>query len=251
MKLAERLHGTHQHGQGHAHAASPHGNADTEGITIEHGRRYDAFVDTFFLGRRSAVYSRLAELSGARPGDRVLDVGCGTGYLTQRLAAIAAPADGSSRADRRASVVGVDASLGMLEQARRSAGGPGSRRTGGQTDSTACEFVLGAAERLEFEDGSFDVVASSLMLHHLPQDLRARALAEMRRVLRPGGRLLVAEFRPPSTRLGRHLIASVTGPAMQEDMRSVLPGLIREAGFIDVRTGDLRPWITYAHAVTN
>jgi ubiquinone/menaquinone biosynthesis C-methylase UbiE len=124
----------------------------------------------------------------------------------------------------------------MLEQARRSA------------RSAACEFVVGAAERLEFAEGSFDIVTSSLMLHHLPPELRAQALGEMHRVLRPGGQLLIGEFRPPSTRFGRRLIASVTGPAMQEDMRSALPGLIREAGFTDLRTGDLRPWITYAQA---
>lgn len=243
MKLAERLHGAHAHRSGvheqggqHHHRDASSADAETPGITLEHGRRYDAFVDAFFFGRRSAVFGRLAELSGARPGDRVLDVGCGTGYLTQRLARIVAPGGGVGGQARQGSVTGVDASAGMLAQAERSAG------------SAACEFVVGAAERLEFEDGSFDVVTSSLMLHHLPPELRAQALGEMHRVLRPGGQLLIGEFRPPSTRLGRGLIASVTGPAMQEDMRSVLPGLIREAGFTNVRTGDLRPWITYACA---
>lgn len=244
MKLAERLHGTRAHrhgaheqgGQVHHHDA-PGGGADTPGITLEHGRRYDAFVDAFFFGRRSAVYGRLAELSGARPGDRVLDVGCGTGYFAQRLARIVAPVGRGETQTHQGSVTGVDASAGMLEQARQSA------------RSAACEFVVGAAERLDFEDGSFDAVTSSLMLHHLPPDLRAQALGEMHRVLRPGGQLLIGEFRPPSTRFGRWLITSVTGPAMREDMRSALPGLIREAGFTDLRTGDLRPWITYAHAV--
>jgi ubiquinone/menaquinone biosynthesis C-methylase UbiE len=239
MKLAEHLHGSraaHTH-EGHHHDES-HGGADTPGITLEHGRRYDAFVDAFFFGRRSAVYSRLAELSGAQPGDRVLDVGCGTGYFARRLARVVAPASRAGRQQAlQGSVIGIDASAGMLEQARRS------------TESAACEYVVGVAERLEFEDGSFDVVTSSLMLHHLPNELRGQALSEMRRVLRPGGQLLIGEFRPPSTRLGRRLIASVTGPAMREDMRSALPGLIRDAGFTEVRTGDLRPWITYAHAV--
>lgn len=246
MKLAERLHGAHAHahqpdghghgGPGHRHDA-PHGNADTPGITIEDGRRYDAFVDVFFFGRRSAVYGRLAELSGAKPGDRVLDVGCGTGYLSSRLGRIVAPEGGVGGQAHQGSVVGVDASAGMLEQARST------------TQSDACEYVVGAAERLEFEDGSFDVVTSGLMLHHLPRELRVQALREMHRVLRPGGQLLIGEFRPPSTRFGRWLIAAVNGPAMREDMRSALPGLISEAGFEDVRAGDLRPWITYAHAI--
>lgn len=243
MKLAERLHGSHGHAHPdqHRHEAA-HGDADTPGITLEHGQRYDAFVDAFFFGRRSAVYGRLAELSGARAGDRVLDVGCGTGYFARRLARVVAPGGGGGgvgarQQARQGSVIGIDASAGMLEQARRS------------TESAACEYVVGAAERLEFEDGSFDVVTSSLMLHHLPTELRGQALSEMRRVLRPGGQLLIGEFRPPRTRLGRALIASATGPAMREDMRSKLPGLIRDAGFAEVRTGDLRPWITYAHAL--
>jgi ubiquinone/menaquinone biosynthesis C-methylase UbiE len=217
VKLAEYVHGT----RGHSHSE----NAETPGVTLEHGRSYDALVDVFFAGRRSAVFNRLVQLSGAKPGDRVLDVGCGTGYLTRRLARAATP---------KGKAIGLDASSGMLQQARRAC------------PSDTCEFVVGAAEKLEFNDGSFDVVTSSLMLHHLPAQLRAEALSEMHRVLRPGGRLLIAEFRPPTTRLARHLIGSMTGPAMQENMRAALPDLIRTAGFPPPKTGDLRPWITYA-----
>jgi ubiquinone/menaquinone biosynthesis C-methylase UbiE len=71
----------------------------------------------------------------------------------------------------------------------------------------------------------------------------------MHRVLRPGGRLLIGEFRPPSSALGKHAIAALTGSAMQEDQRTTLPGLIRDAGFERLETGDLRPWITYVRAV--
>lgn len=215
----------HGHGGGHARA---HGNADTAGITLDHSRSYDTFVNAFFAGRRPAIFRKLAELSGAAPGDRALDVGCGTGYLTSKLAEVVAP-DGS--------VTGVDASAAMVAEASR------------LRSSAGCTYTVGAAERLEFEDGRFDVVTSSLMLHHLPTELRVPALHEMRRVLRPGGRLLIAEFRPPRTGLGRHVVGSITGPAMMEDQRPLLPGLFREAGFATPRTGDLRPWITYAIAV--
>jgi ubiquinone/menaquinone biosynthesis C-methylase UbiE len=223
MPLADRIHGAHQHPQG----------PDTPGIVLEHGRGYDRFVGLCFGGRRSAVFNKLARLSGAEPGDRVLDVGCGTGYLTRRLARIVAPGGGA----RQGSAVGIDASAGMLAQARRSASAPN------------CDFALGVAERLEFGDGEFDVVASTLMLHHLPPELRGQALREMHRVLRPGGRLLIGEFRPPSSALGKHAIAALTGSAMQEDQRTTLPGLIRDAGFERLETGDLRPWITYVRAV--
>ena len=234
MSLASRIHGahqhsTHQHGGHHGHAHDhPHGNADTPGITLDHSRNYDSFVNTFFAGRRPAVFRKLTRLSGAEPGIRALDVGCGTGYLTSMLAAAVAP---------NGSVTGVDASAAMVAEASR------------LRSSTGCTYTVGAAERLEFDDGAFDVVTSSLMLHHLPTELRVPALREMRRVLRPGGRLLIAEFRPPRSRLGRHVVGTFTGPAMKEDQRPLLPGLFREAGFGNLRTGDLRPWITYASAV--
>ncbi|MGI9034303.1 MAG: class I SAM-dependent methyltransferase [Acidimicrobiales bacterium] len=76
----------------------------------------------------------------------------------------------------------------------------------------AFAFVLFAGRRrrvftrlaaLDAPDGSYDVVVTSLMIHHLPEALRPQAMREMFRVLRPGGRVLVADFRPPAGRLGR------------------------------------------------
>lgn len=254
MSLASRLHGTdqpgtdqhrHAHGpdhdhsqaRGHAHTHThAHGDAETEGITLHHGSRYESFTNAFFLGRRAAVFDRLAELSGARPGDRVLDVGCGTGYLTRRLARIVLPPpDPSAQAAPRpdqGSVTGVDASAGMLAQARH-------------LSPPSIAYVVGAAEALDFADESFDLVTSSLMIHHLPRELRGQALREMHRVLRPGGRLLIGEFRPPRSRIARHLVGSLTSPMMLEDQRETLPALIGEAGFEAPRIGALRPWISY------
>lgn len=238
MSLASRLHGTHQHGHGDGHGAG-HGNdhyeigdAETEGITLHHGARYETFTNVFFAGRRSAVFDRLAELSGARPGDRVLDVGCGTGYLTRRLARIVLPPAAHQSPAPTGAVTGLDASAGMLAQARR-------------LSPPSISYLVGTAESLGFEGDSFDVVTSSLMLHHLPHELRVTALREMHRVLRPGGRLLVGEFRPPHSRLGKRLVGAITSPMMLEDQRETLPALIREAGFDALRVGTLRPWIAY------
>ncbi|MFI6953370.1 class I SAM-dependent methyltransferase [Nocardia sp. NPDC050408] len=210
-------------GLGHLMHHNP--NPGTAGLTIDHGRSYDVFGAVFFGGRRGRVYRRLAELSGAGPGDRALDIGCGTGYLTRRLASVAA------------TVVGLDPSAAVLERARRITAEPN------------CTYTVGVAESLTAEDDSFDVVANCLMLHHLPEDLRATALTEMRRVLRPGGRLLIGEFRPPANPIGRHLVGALTGPAMEHNPIHLLEPLIADAGFEQITSGDLHPWIRYVTAI--
>ncbi|MFJ7966459.1 class I SAM-dependent methyltransferase [Streptomyces sp. NPDC096324] len=206
----------------------PH--ADTPGVTIGAPRSYELCGAVCFAGRRNRAFSRLAALSGAESGDRVLDVGCGTGYLTRRMAAVVGP---------RGTVTGVDPSPSVLAYARR-------RRGAGQ--GAACAYREGVAENLDFQDGSFDTVVTSLMLHHLPEELRPAALAEMGRVVRPGGRLLVVEFRPPRGALGRHLVHGGLGHAMSHNRTDLLDGLVTGAGFEIRGSGDVRPWLTYVQA---
>ncbi|MEU6068902.1 MULTISPECIES: class I SAM-dependent methyltransferase [Streptomyces] len=204
---------------------------DTPGVTIATPRAYEAFGALCFAGRRHRAFTRLAELSGAEPGDRVLDVGCGTGYLTRHMAVRVGP---------EGAVTGVDPSPPVLDYARR-------RRP--QPVSAPCTYREGIAESLDLPDAAFDTVVTSLMLHHLPQELRPAALREMRRVLRPGGRLLVVEFRPPRSKLGRHLVHGGAGRAMAHHRVDLLDGLITDAGFEVQSSGDVRPWLCYVQAV--
>src|SRR5690242_16934852 len=89
---------------------------DTPGVTIATPRAYEVFGALCFAGRRNRAFTRLAELSGAEPGDRVLDVGCGTGYLTRHMA---------TRIGPEGAVTGVDASPPVLDYARRRKPRPG------------------------------------------------------------------------------------------------------------------------------
>jgi ubiquinone/menaquinone biosynthesis C-methylase UbiE len=115
--------------------------------------------------------------------------------------------------------------------------------------SRNCRFQPGAAESLAFPDTSFDVVVSSLMMHHLPNELRLKAAREMRRVLRPGGTLLLSDFTIPK-RGGWRLVASITGHAGDRWRHRATPlePLIAESDFAELRSGDAPPWLHYVKA---
>jgi ubiquinone/menaquinone biosynthesis C-methylase UbiE len=221
-------------GTGHGVIAEPapdqHTGADTPAPGMLHGRgrTYDLLAHFLFGGRRRRVFAELVAASGARPGDWVLDVGCGTGYFTRAMAQAVAP-DGAAH--------GLDASQDSIAQARR------------VTRLANCSFSTGIAQALDVPDESCDVVVSSLMIHHLPERERPHAIAETLRVLRPGGSLLIAEFRPPSRRAGRRLVRILTGHhEMAENRIDLLDPMIRDGGFENLHSGNLRPWIYYVQA---
>jgi len=133
--------------------------------------RYDLLNDLLSMGQVRLWRRTVARIAGARPRERVLDLAAGTG--TSSLTFTAAGAD----------CVACDFSLGMLRagKSRLRESGPG--RLG---------FVAGDALRLPFRDGAFDTVTISFGLRNVADPVAG--LAEMRRVTRPGGRLVVCEF---------------------------------------------------------
>ena len=152
----------------------------TRGLVLHsEARYYDLLAWLLTLGREGEFRERLIELGGLRRGDSVLDVGCGTGTL-----AITA----KERVGQSGAVVGIDASPEMIERAKRKA-----RKAGVEV-----RFQIAAAEALPFADGSFDVIFSTLMLHHLSRTVRDQCAREMRRVLRRDGRIVAVDFAIPA-----------------------------------------------------
>jgi ubiquinone/menaquinone biosynthesis C-methylase UbiE len=199
-----------------------HAEHADEGGTIDHPRAYEIFASIGFLGGRRAAFTRAAAMAKPRAGDRVLDVGCGTGYLSRILAPVVTPSG---------HVTGLDPSSAMIEYATQRA-------------PVNCTYVRGEGQSLPFPDDSFDLVVSSLAVHHMPGAARPEALRQMYRVLRPGGRLLIAEFRPPANHLARHVVGLLSGPAMRHDPRDLLGTMIPDAGFQVEAEGEL-PYLLY------
>ena len=178
---------------------------------------YDALVWALTLGRERALRERLVEAARLAPGEVVLDVGCGTGSL-----AIAA----KRVVGATGAVHAVDAAPEMIARARTKA----ARR------GVDVAFDTARAEALPFPDAHFDVVLGTLMLHHLPGPVRRAFAAEVRRVLKPGGRMLAVDFEAPAQH-GRGLIAHFHRHGGLP-MRDVV-GLLEAAGLRVRETGAL------------
>jgi len=95
---------------------------------------------------------------------------------------------------------------------------------------------FGVIEQLAFPDQTFDVVLSTLMMHHLPKNLKVQGLAEIVRVLKPGGRLIIADFTRKQARSGLATRFHAGGSNLSE-----LAALITVAGFVQVDTEEMRP----------
>ena len=184
----------------------------TEGELIRWAPYYDLAVNIITLGQAHHLRKMTVDHALIQPGDSVLDVGCGTGAVTL-LAKTRSGKDGKAH--------GIDPAPEMIAVARKKAA-----RKGLEID-----FRVGVIESLPFPDASMDVVTSSLMMHHLPDDLKARGLAEVYRVLKPGGRLLVFDFmRPTKSLLNQFLIALTMHHGLNFGIED-LPKMLDDAHF--------------------
>ena len=150
-------------------------NSRTSGIVLHSPFLYDLTVGLAFFGKEQSFREKVLRLARVATGESVLDVGCGTGTL-----AIAA----KRHVGTNGTVHGVDASPEMIARAEKKA-----KKAGVEV------FVRqGLAEALPVPDAQFDVFLSTVMLHHIPRKARLECAKQMRRVLKPGGRVLAVDF---------------------------------------------------------
>ena len=179
--------------------------------------------------REKRFKSDLIEQAQINDGNRILDVGCGTGTLAIM----------TKQFHRDAEVVGIDADSKILGIARAKAAKCDIKLT----------FDQGMADQLPYADNSFDRVLSSLFLHHLSTENKGHTLREVFRVLRSGGQFDVVDFGPPRTFYSR-LVArfTVNNEEVAANLHGLLPGMFREAGFQNVL--ETKQFMTVAGALS-
>src|SRR3954447_20896220 len=175
-------------------------------------RLYDPVVR--LTSRESRFKELLVDQAAPAPGQRILDLGCGTGTLALQV----------KQREPGAELVGLDADPEMLAQARRKA----------EQAGVELELTEGFSTELPYEDSSFDRVLSTLFFHHLDPEAKRQTAREIARVLRSGGELHVADWGRPSDPvmaaafLGIRVLDGFENTA--ENVHGELPRIFEEAG---------------------
>ncbi|MBI4675794.1 MAG: class I SAM-dependent methyltransferase [Chloroflexi bacterium] len=200
----------------HAHEHAP----QTQGRTLHWAKYYDVTVQLLTLGQSKKLRAWTIDAANIRAGETILDVGCGTGELTL-LAKRAAGTNGR--------IYGIDASPEMIEFAREKAA----------REKLDVEFRLEPIEHLTFADNSMDVVLSSLMMHHLPGDLKRAGLQEIYRVLKPGGRVVIVDLKRAASRVEHIMSHFMAHGGMARGLQDLV-ALMQALGFVSVEFTNTR-----------
>jgi ubiquinone/menaquinone biosynthesis C-methylase UbiE len=189
--------------------------------------RFDALTSLYdpvvaITSREGAFKRRLLEHARIKNGESVLDLACGTGTLAIEV----------KKSHPKAKVCGLDGDRAILARAKEKAGDAGVK----------IDWQRGLSNELPYDARSFDVVLSTLFFHHLTDEAKADTGEEIRRVLRPGGRVLIADWGRPQDPLMRlaflniQLLDGFRNTA--SNVAGKLPEFLRDAGLKDVSVVD-------------
>jgi demethylmenaquinone methyltransferase/2-methoxy-6-polyprenyl-1,4-benzoquinol methylase/phosphoethanolamine N-methyltransferase len=193
--------------------------AETKGHTIHSwAKYYDTVVGIISLGRERRFRKAALELVDIEPGMNILDVGCGTGSLT---------IEARRKLGSEGRMVGIDPSSNMIDLAQGKAAKAG----------VEIDFQVGVIEKMNFPDDYFDLVLSSLMMHHLPDELKQAGLQEVHRLLKPNGTLLIIELDPSAFSLAS-LIHGHSSKLSAE--LEVIRQHLESAGYVSIENGSLK-----------
>ena len=192
---------------------------------------YDYVQPIVTFGQETKINRAVAESLKLEAGNKVLDIGCGTGNMTSLI----------SRVHSGCFVTGIDASASMIKTARRKRG------------TQNCMFIQALGENLPFGKETFNSVTSALFFHHINIDLKRKTLEEILRILKPGGKLIIADMGIPYTMTGKltsYLAWKLLRqPEIRENTEGLLTKLIKEKAFINIReTGKFSGYITLTEA---
>jgi ubiquinone/menaquinone biosynthesis C-methylase UbiE len=175
---------------------------------------YDTFMRNITLGRERTFREMEVSLARIKPGDSVLEVGCGTGTLT-------------IEAKRQAGVSGkvsaIDVIPGMIELSQRKA-------ARANMDVT---FRLGSIDDIPFSENQFDVILCSFMIFHMSEGVRVKGISEIYRVMKPGGRVLIVDTALPTRKFPRAIAKMLMGGTPHHNLQELIP-MMNAVGFSDI-----------------
>jgi ubiquinone/menaquinone biosynthesis C-methylase UbiE len=175
---------------------------------------YDKLMKRMTFGRERELRETTVRLAGVKPGDCVLEVGCGTGTLT--LAA-------KRQAGSSGKVFGIDVIPVMIELSQRKAAQAGEEIT----------FQLASIDEIPFPENHFDVVMCSFMIFHMSEKTRQKGITEVFRVLKPQGRWLVLDSAVPVRTWLKTIVKLISGGELPPDLRDLRPWM-ESCGFSDI-----------------
>ncbi len=199
----------------HTHSHPHQTVTPTKGRIIRMAGHYDLLVNLLLFGQEKAFRKNIIRSASIPAGATVLDVGCGTGTLALLA---------KEEAGEQGKVFGIDAAPEMIEVARQ------------KSHQQNCDVTFRQAviEALPFEDSTFDIVLSSLMFHHLPDDLKKQGLTEIYRVLKPEGRLLIVDMSRPTNFLQQIGMTVIFHGGLTNGIQDIV-AMMNEVGYTGIQ----------------